>query len=280
MSTTISPAASTPCMARRGSRPDPESGQEAFLARMLSPEVGSLVRQRDVDILLPLGALEQHGPHLPLGTDTFIAEAVAERVAARVDALVVAPCLPVGCSEHHLSFAGTATLPTSVVGGFISSTATSLLGHGFRTVYVISGHAGNIPAMRSAVAATSPAISHRIAAFVDWPAQRRAMHKWAQGSLGLSPPEVGSHSGHFETSIMLALDSSSVDMSAAPEGFIGPVEQASELMATSGMAAVSDIGVIGDARSATSEAGAGYLEILVGSVVDFIRDHRTEAARG
>ncbi|MGH2778876.1 MAG: creatininase family protein [Actinomycetota bacterium] len=246
---------------------------------MSSPEIRALVERGDVDVLIPLGALEQHGPHLPLGTDTVIAEAIAAGVAERVDGLVVGPCLPVGCSEHHLSFHGTASVPEAVVVGYIRSTALTLLGHGFRYVFVASGHAGNIPAMNAAVASMPAEFAGSVAAFVDWPAQRRAMHEWAERSLGLPGAEVGSHSGHFETSIMLELDPSSVDMSAAPEGFIGRAEEASELMKTKGMAAVSEIGVVGDARSASSEAGARYLEILVGSVVEFIEQHRSHAAR-
>ncbi len=266
-------------MAGRARKTDTEPGREPFLARMLSLQIPAVVERGDADVLIPLGALEQHGPHLPLGTDTVIAEAIAAGVAKRVSALVVAPCLPVGCSAHHLSFPGTASVPEAVVAGYIRSTALTLLGHGFRYVYVASGHAGNIPAMKSAVASMPPEFAGRVAAFVDWPAQRRAMHEWAERFLGLSGAEVGSHSGHFETSIMLALAPDSVDMSAAPEGFIGPAEDASELMQAKGIAAVSAIGVVGDARSASSEAGAGYLEVLIGSVAEFIKQHRAEAAQ-
>jgi creatinine amidohydrolase len=244
---------------------------------MLSPQIPVVTERGDVDVLIPLGALEQHGPHLPLGTDTVIAEAIAAGVAKRVNALVVGPCLPVGCSEHHLSFPGTASVPEDVVSGYIRSTALTLLGHGFRYVYVESGHAGNIPAMKAAVASMPPNAVGRVAAFVDWPGQRRAMHAWAEKALGLSGAEVGSHSGHFETSIMLALAPETVDMSAAPEGFIGSPEEASELMQAEGIAAVSPIGVVGDARSASSEAGEGYLEVLIGSVVDLIEKHRAGA---
>jgi creatinine amidohydrolase/Fe(II)-dependent formamide hydrolase-like protein len=266
-------------MAGPTSKTDVEPARAPFLSRMSSPQIAALVELGDVDVLIPLGALEQHGPHLPLGTDTVIAEAIAAGVARAVGALVVAPCLPVGCSEHHLSFPGTASVPEAVVAGYIRSTALTVLSHGFRYVYVVSGHAGNIPAMSAAVASLPPEVEGRVAAFVDWPAQRRALHEWAESSQGLSGAEVGSHSGHFETSIMLQLDPSSVDMSAAPKGFIGRAEEASELMRAKGMAAVSEIGVVGDARSASSEAGASYLEILTGTVVEFIEQHRSHAAQ-
>jgi creatinine amidohydrolase len=244
---------------------------------MSSPRVRSLVSRGDLDILIPLGALEQHGPHLPLGTDTLIAEAIAVKVAQRVDNLLVAPCLSVGCSDHHLSFPGTASIPEEVVAGYIRSTVLSLLGHGFRNAYVVSGHAGNIDAMKAAMRSLPSQAGTRVAAFVDWPAQRAALQKWAETSFGLSGDEVGSHAGHFETSILLDLTPDLVDMSVAPRGFIGSAEEAAQHMTTGGMAAVSDIGVLGDARSATAAAGAGYLEVLVASIAAFIEKHRAAA---
>lgn len=246
---------------------------------MLSPRIRSLVDQGDLDLLIPLGALEQHGPHLPLGTDTVIAAALAGKIAKQVDNLLVAPPLPVGRSDHHLSFAGTASIPEDVIAGYIRSVALTLLGHGFRYAYIVSGHAGNIPAMKAALRSLPPEAEGRVAAFVDWPAQRDAMHKWAETTLGLRPEEVGSHAGHFETSIMLSIEPDSVDMSAAPRGFTGPVDEAARLMGAEGMAAVSEVGVLGDARSATAEAGRGYLEVLVESVASFIEEHRAAGHR-
>jgi creatinine amidohydrolase len=245
---------------------------------MSSPQIRSLLERAELDVIVPLGALEQHGPHLPLGTDTVIAESLALNVARRVDHLVVAPCLPVGCSEHHLSFAGTASLSPEAVVGFVRSVAKTLLRHGFRYVYVVSAHAGNIPAMKAAVESLDAEIRPHVAAFVDWPEQREQLHAWARQSLGLSAEEVGSHSGHFETSIMLALAPESVDMSTAPKGFIGSADEASKVMMTKGMAAVSEVGVVGDARGASPTAGRGYMDVLVASVVRFIERHRSAAA--
>lgn len=242
---------------------------------MLSPQVRLLLERDAFDILVPLGALEQHGPHLPLGTDSIIAEKVAERAADRLGGIVVAPCIPMGCSDHHLAFAGTASLPKDVVAGFVRSVVSTLLGHGFRRAYLWSAHAGNNPALSDAVAALSDEFPGRVAALVQWPMQRRALHDWAESELGMAPQRVGSHAGHFETSIMLALAPDLVCMEAAPEGFLGSAQEATRVMNESGIAAVSDVGVIGDARGATAEAGKGYLEVLVATLTSFIRDHRS-----
>jgi creatinine amidohydrolase/Fe(II)-dependent formamide hydrolase-like protein len=255
-------------------------GREPFLAEMSSPQIRSLLERGGIDVLIPLGALEQHGPHLPLGTDTLIALAMATRVARRVGNLLIAPCLPVGCSDHHLSFAGTASLSEEVTSAYIRSVSLTLLRHGFRYAYIISGHAGNIPAMKKATSSLPEEVAGRVIAFVDWPTQRDAMHEWAEKSLGLSSEEVGSHSGHFETSVMLDLAPDLVNMSTAPRGFIGPVQEATRVMRDEGIAAVSDVGVVGDARRATSSAGSAYMEMLVRSLAGGIEQHRSTARGG
>lgn len=259
--------------------PSEQPAHARSLGGLLSPQVETMLKQGTLDVLIPLGALEQHGPHLPLATDTIIADAVAEAVSDRVADLVSAPCLPIGCSDHHLSFVGTASIPMKVVSGFLVAVVQTLLAHGFRFVYVFSGHAGNIPAMKEMTERVDPAVRGRVAASVDWPDQRRALHEWAGSELGIAPERVGTHAGHFETSIMLCIRPDLVDMRAAPEGFIGSAREASERLAREGMRSVSTAGVIGDPRSATAAAGEGYLEVLVSSLVSFINDHRTRTEK-
>ena len=269
------PTVSTRCVDR--SKAEAPSGQPAdarSLGGLPSPQLETRLKQGSVDVLIPLGALEQHGPHLPLATDTIIANAVAEVVSERLPDLVSAPCLPIGCSDHHLSFAGTASIPKEVASRYLLAVIRTLQGHGFRHAYVFSGHAGNISAMNQMTESLDPAIRRRVAVSVDWPDQRRALHEWAESELGMTPERVGSHAGHFETSIMLYLRPDLVDMDAAPEGFIGSSLEASERLGRDGMRSVSSVGVIGDARSATPAAGAGYLEVLVSSLASLIHDHR------
>lgn len=247
------------------------------LARMRSPVLSALLDQTSLDVLIPLGSLEQHGPHLPLSTDTIIADALVRAVAARVRDIVVAPGLVMGVSPHHLGYAGTVSLPESVVSGYVTGTVVSLLEHGFRYAYVVSGHAGNMPAMASGLAALPAALHPRATAYTDWPAQRAAMHRWAQTNLGLEPSAVGSHAGHFETSLLLHIAPELVDMDAARPGHTGPVEAAASRMIADGIRAVSPIGVLGDPTGATAAAGRGYLEVLTGLVQAWLEEHRRSA---
>src|ERR1051326_1758637 len=104
----------------------------------------------DAIVVLPVASMEQHGPHLPVGVDTILCEGVcragAEQVAADVP-VVVAPTLWCGMAEHHMAFGGTFTfdIPTymAVIGAFLKS----IKRHGFKRVFIVNGHGGNIAAM-------------------------------------------------------------------------------------------------------------------------------------
>ena len=137
-------------------------------------------------MIIPLGALEQHGPHLPISTDQVIAEALALRAATEVGACAVGPCVPIGVSNHHLGFAGTTTLSAPVMASIQVEIVTSLLANGFRNAYLVTGHAGNCASMAEAVRRLNERFGNHVVAFDDWPAQRSALHAVAT-DLGLDP---------------------------------------------------------------------------------------------
>ncbi len=92
--------------------------------------------------LVPLGSIEQHGPHLPLGTDSYVAQAMAERAARRTNSIVVTPCWP-GYSPHHMGFPGTITFSAETLTGIILDTVQSLADHGIKKVVLLNAHGGN-----------------------------------------------------------------------------------------------------------------------------------------
>ncbi len=227
-----------------------------------------------LDVLVPLGALEQHGPHLPLDTDKRIAEAVASRAADRAGRCVVAPCQAVGASSHHLTFPGTASLTDRTLSDVLVETTCTLLGHGFGAAFLVTGHAGNVGAMAAAVASLPADVRNRVVAFDDWPAQRDAVHRVAEEYCGLDRETVGTHAGHFETSILLAIAPETVDMASAVPGHVGPATEAGAILRSQGMAALSPVGIIGDPRGADAAAGERYLDALVDQVAAGIATHR------
>lgn len=112
------------------------------LAEMTWQEVEAL--SRDVVVMIPTGSLEQHGPHLPLFTDTILATAVSEAVEKRIpNTVLLTPTLWLGASGHHLKFAGTLSGSFEAYMGAIESVIESLVPHGFAKFFLVNGHGGN-----------------------------------------------------------------------------------------------------------------------------------------
>lgn len=118
-----------------------ETKDPYYLPHLTSPEVGELLRTTDT-VILPFGAIEQHGPALPMGTDTLGVIAVSREAARRVRALC-APVLFPGLSGHHMRFPGTITLSEETFGRVVMDAAASLAAHGFRRIVLANGHGGN-----------------------------------------------------------------------------------------------------------------------------------------
>lgn len=112
------------------------------LAHMTWPEVEKL--DREVVVVIPTGSLEQHGPHLPLFTDSILATAVSEAAEAQVTGKVLlTPTLWLGASGHHLKFPGTLSASMDAYMGAIASVCESLIPHGFTKYFIVNGHGGN-----------------------------------------------------------------------------------------------------------------------------------------
>lgn len=112
------------------------------LAEMTWPEVDKLSRQ--VIVVIPTGSLEQHGPHLPLFTDSILATTVAEAVESRLsDKVLLTPTLWLGASAHHLAFAGSLSASFEAYEASILDVVTSLVGQGFQRFFLLNGHGGN-----------------------------------------------------------------------------------------------------------------------------------------
>jgi creatinine amidohydrolase len=162
-------------------------------------------RQADTTLLvLPVGATEQHGPHLPTGTDFLCAEHIARHAAARATErirVVVAPTLPFGSSHHHLPFGATLSLGTETYYRVLVDLLESAIGGGFRRVFVLNGHGGNHELVQ--LAARDVALKQRasVAATSWWTLAGDALVAGGAAQRGRVP----GHAGAFETALMLAL---------------------------------------------------------------------------
>jgi creatinine amidohydrolase len=178
-------------------------------------EIESLDKDRVV-VVVPIASLEQHGHHLPLLTDTFLATAVAERVHERMpDRILLTPTLWLGASDHHLDFPGTISVSNSLYVEMIKSITRSLVRAGFRRIFFLNGHGGNIAPGETAITEAANECDQcddvLIALGSYWmiaaPAMKPEMHGMTQKQL--------SHACEYETSMMLALHGKLVKMDAA-----------------------------------------------------------------
>ena len=155
-------------------------------------------------VVLPVGATEQHGPHLPLGTDLLIVEhiarAAAEAVGSGLDVLVT-PSLPFGSSHHHLPFGGTISLSTERYLGALNDMVESLIIDGFRRIFILNGHGGNHEIIQLVARDLTLRYPANIAAASYWDLARDAMAEQQPDLPGHFP----GHAGFFETSLIMAL---------------------------------------------------------------------------
>lgn len=149
--------------------------------------------------VVPVGSLEQHGPHLPLMTDSAVAEALARRIANELgDDAVLLPPIGYGLSEHHLGFAGTITLRPNTMLGLLADIFESLRHHGLKRALVVNGHGGNIDLIRLA-ARTARRDHGMMVASVMWAVVAADIARERASS-----PAYG-HACEIETSVMMAL---------------------------------------------------------------------------
>jgi creatinine amidohydrolase len=201
---------------------------------------------RGAVLAVPVGATEQHGPHLPLSTDTDIAVALARALARERPEVVVAPALAYGSSGEHGDFPGTLSIgleATELVLVELCRSATATFGH----VLLISTHGGNAEPVARAV--------RRLRG------EGRDVRAWT--------PRWGgdAHAGRVETSLLLAIAPDRVAGSEASAGRTEPIAELLDRLRDEGVRAVSPNGVLGDPAGASSELGR---ELLAAALRDLV----------
>jgi creatinine amidohydrolase len=221
--------------------------------------------------LLPTGSLEQHGPQLPLATDSLIAAELARRVAgALAEPVVVAPVVPGGLSTHHVGFPGTVTFPEDVFGGAVRAYVEAFERMGIRDVAIFSGHGGNFAFLEQFAAGYgSSGTGTRVVAYTDFDGYASAMFEGARRG-GVEPPTTDVHAGAVETSQGLALFPELVRAHEDVVGYVAAEDGWLERMFAEGMRAVSPNGVLGDPSRARVEAGEPIFEAIAAELVRWI----------
>ncbi|MCW2957504.1 MAG: Creatininase [Solirubrobacterales bacterium] len=194
-------------------------------------------------LLVPLGALEQHGPHLPLDTDTRIARAVALGAAGGRQGAWVAPALPVGASGEHAAFPGTLSIGTDALRTVLVELVRHAAGD-WGHVLLVNAHGGNAGAVTAAVRQLGE--------------EGRACSAHHAGV-----PGGDAHAGRTETALMLHLAPDDVRTGELAPGDTRPVDELLDALRADGVRAVSPTGVLGDPRGATAAEGARLLDTLI-----------------
>ncbi|NMH77400.1 mycofactocin biosynthesis peptidyl-dipeptidase MftE [Pseudonocardia xinjiangensis] len=190
-------------------------------------------------LLVPVGSLEQHGPHLPLDTDARVAAAVARRAADAAPGVLVAPVLAFGASGEHEAFPGTLSIGHEALRAVLVELGRSAGRWAARLVFV-NGHGGNLPTVADAV--------------VQLRAEGRDAAWFGCGVAG-----GDAHAGRTETSLLLALAPGLVRLDEAAAGNTAPLTDLLTDLRSGGVAAVSPNGVLGDPAGATAQEGGRLL---------------------
>lgn len=175
-----------------------------MVARSLSLATRTEIADAPPDVVvIPVGALEQHGPHLPVGTDTIHAQAVTDLAAERaVDIdVVVAPPVAFGCSDHHLPFGATLSLSTSTLLAVLRDLIRTAAASGFPRVFILNGHGGNHEVIQLAARDGAQEFGIAVAAGSWWAIAREALIEAGAADGALMP----GHAGGFETSMIAAI---------------------------------------------------------------------------
>jgi creatinine amidohydrolase len=205
-------------------------------------------------LILPLGSFEQHGPHLPLDTDTIIIDSVVAHALDEEQTesakFLVAPTIAISASDEHAGFSGTLSTGTEVLVQSVVAICRSAswsLG-----VCIVNGHGGNADALpRISSALTHEKIRHSI---------------WSLPSYD----GADMHAGHTETSVMLHVAPDKVHTDRIERGTVGDASALVAQMRTSGVAGVSDNGVLGDPTTATSQHGVAVMKLYSSSLANHL----------
>jgi creatinine amidohydrolase len=204
-------------------------------------------------LAVPLGSLEQPGPHLPLDADTRIAAAVAAGLAARCPGVTVAPAVAYGASGEHADFPGTLLVGHAVLADLLVELVRSAR-RSFAGVVLVNAHGGNEDALdaaqrRSAVEGDDVLVWRAVTAGGD------------------------AHAGRTETSLLLAIDPALVRLELAEPGCTEPLATLLPRLRAEGVRPVSSNGVLGDPTGASAEEGLALLDALVSDLAASVSSH-------
>jgi creatinine amidohydrolase len=247
--------------------------------RLTAAELRALA-VRDAVVLLPIGATEQHGPHLPTGVDDFLAAEVCRRaaeLACEHTGVVVTPSVLTGLSEHHMAFGGTITLSLPTLHALLRDICRSVIRAGFSRILIVNGHGGNMTALNALTTELTVELATPIPFASYFGAGREVVRETLTTQDGLM------HACEGETSMMMAAHPGLVRAEHLAEAhgprITLPAESTEPVYMAVPFDRITESGVAGDGRAATREKGETMLAGCARALADIIvRDPWANAA--
>jgi creatinine amidohydrolase len=237
------------------------------LSEMTWPEIKSKLDDGVQTVIVPTASIEQHGPGLPLNVDELRGDSLGERIADDLGCFV-APTIRPGVSDHHMAFPGTISLSKETFEAVVVDYCRSLDAHGFENIVLFTSHGGNSEVLAKAAERGDDELKARIFVagnrdgFIETRYDAMAEHDVDSG-------EAGQHAGAAETSFIMEIRPDLVDEGSSERGHVGEVD-GNELM-ESGLASVTDNGVLGDQTKASRAAGRTLIDQCVAFYAEQIR---------
>lgn len=256
---------------------------KVLMEQMSWQEIEEAIEGGKTTVIAGVASIEEHGPHLPTGTDTYLWYALAEGIARELGDVLVGPVMPVGLSEALLGFPGTMTLTQETFMRVLEEYCISLAGHGFKDIVLISGHGGNHDTMVACHPYIAKVLRDRCRVHMVPPhivAEQRPKFEEIYREYG--SVRAYEHGGFAEASMMLALHPELVDMARAEEGYTDevlshPERDPERLKRDSierfvhGIRSQSPNGILGDPRGAQAEMGRRLMEARIKEGAEVVR---------
>lgn len=259
---------------------DPDFGIEEpnllLLEQLTWPEIELALTRGTRTVIIPVGSVEQHGPHLPLMVDAERGTALGLRVARNLGDAFVAPTVRVGCSEHHMGFAGTITLRPSTLEALLTDYCVSLARHGFERLCLLPSHGGNFEPIEDMTPRLQAAVDEagseaRVVAFTDLLGIVGVWRWMVEEELGMGD-RVGGHADIAESSEFLFLHPGLVRVGREEAGSsLELTEDVLEQIFEKGFRAITSNGILGDARGMDPEMGEKLLDGTARTISEYFK---------
>lgn len=246
------------------------SRETVLLEELAWPEVQSALDDGTRTVVVAVGSVEQHGPHLPLIMDTLAGDELARRVAEELGDALAAPTIRPGCSGHHMEFPGTITVPAETLMDVIRGYCRSLDEHGFEHVVLVPTHGGNFAPVNTVVPELARELDVNVIAVADLDELMELQNEGLAASVDYREPVI--HAGAAETSIVQAVRDDLVRTDELAVGHEGEVSTSRLL--SDGFRAITESGTLGDPRKATPAAGEAILETVTAAYAEQIERER------